>query len=337
MRETAPRATISEVEVDGLSTALGPLHRDDVLLEVECPKPAQHQRRMRAHHPHGHDHVARLLRPRGRLRQERGVEHEVVRIDERDVEVAAVAPEQAGDVAAGESGADDHVPSHGWSIGRHLRAPRWPGYATRRAGPSSEPSVYAWQTRSGWPWAARSPPWAHRRLDLRGRLHRLVLVAGALIRRLLRRRHRPGGAQPPQRPRRPNRLVDASQPVTPAGLPVPFVYRGVRRPRRRHVVFGAVIGGGRGVIWVFSGIVLVLVGGVGLAFWGATMVARRTPPVGGDRAAAGCSTETVGGRRAPAAPRRLVAAQGQARGRRGRRTAAPREVLEEVGRRPDRT
>jgi hypothetical protein len=35
------------------------------------------------------------------------------------------------------------------------------------------------------------------------------------------------------------------------------------------------IGGGRGVIWIFSGIVLVLVGGVGLAFWAGTMVTRR--------------------------------------------------------------
>jgi hypothetical protein len=75
----------------------------------------------------------------------------------------------------------------------------------------------------------------------------------------------------------PSRLVDASQPVTPAGLPGPFVCTqafGVLGVAM--LVFGALIGGGRGVIWIFSGIVLVLVGVVGLAFWGATMVARRS-------------------------------------------------------------
>jgi hypothetical protein len=42
------------------------------------------------------------------------------------------------------------------------------------------------------------------------------------------------------------------------------------------IIAGALIGGARGVIWIFSGIVLVLVGGVGLAFWGGTMMARRS-------------------------------------------------------------
>jgi hypothetical protein len=41
------------------------------------------------------------------------------------------------------------------------------------------------------------------------------------------------------------------------------------------LVSGVLIGGGRGIIWIFSGVVLVLVGGVGLAFWGGSMVARR--------------------------------------------------------------
>ncbi len=78
--------------------------------------------------------------------------------------------------------------------------------------------------------------------------------------------------------RNPSRLVDASQPVTPAGLPGPFVCTqafGVLGIAM--VVAGALIGGGRGVIWIFSGIVLVLVGGVGLAFWGGTMLSRRNP------------------------------------------------------------
>ena len=50
--------------------------------------------------------------------------------------------------------------------------------------------------------------------------------------------------------------------MTPAGLPGPFVATqafGVLGVTM--IVAGAVIGGGRGVIWIFSGIVLVLVGG----------------------------------------------------------------------------
>jgi hypothetical protein len=75
----------------------------------------------------------------------------------------------------------------------------------------------------------------------------------------------------------PSRLGDASQPVTPAGLPGPFVCTqafGVLGIAM--IVAGALIGGARGVIWIFSGIVLVLVGGVGLAFWGGAMMSRRS-------------------------------------------------------------
>jgi hypothetical protein len=74
----------------------------------------------------------------------------------------------------------------------------------------------------------------------------------------------------------PTRLTDASQPVTPAGLPGPFVATqafGVLGVAM--IASGAVIGGPRGIIWIFSGIVLVLVGGVGLAFWGGTMYGRQ--------------------------------------------------------------
>jgi hypothetical protein len=77
--------------------------------------------------------------------------------------------------------------------------------------------------------------------------------------------------------RHPARLSDASQPVTPAGLPGPFVATqafGVLGVAM--IVAGAVIGGSRGVIWIFSGIVLVLVGGVGLVFWAGTMATRRS-------------------------------------------------------------
>jgi peptidoglycan/LPS O-acetylase OafA/YrhL len=74
----------------------------------------------------------------------------------------------------------------------------------------------------------------------------------------------------------PSRLLDATQPVTPAGLPGPFVCTqafGVLG--LAMIVAGALIGGGRGLIWIFSGIVLALVGAVGLVFWGGTMVSRR--------------------------------------------------------------
>jgi hypothetical protein len=74
----------------------------------------------------------------------------------------------------------------------------------------------------------------------------------------------------------PTRLTDASQPVTPAGLPGPFVCTQAFGVLGIAMIgSGAVIGGERGVIWIFSGIVLVLVGGVGLAFWGGTMYGRR--------------------------------------------------------------
>jgi peptidoglycan/LPS O-acetylase OafA/YrhL len=77
----------------------------------------------------------------------------------------------------------------------------------------------------------------------------------------------------------PSRLADASQPVTPAGLPGPFVCTqafGVLGVAM--IVAGFLIGGGRGLIWIFSGIVLALVGAVGLAFWGGTMLSRRRAP-----------------------------------------------------------
>ena len=77
--------------------------------------------------------------------------------------------------------------------------------------------------------------------------------------------------------RQPARLSDASQPVTPAGLPGPFVATqafGVLGVTM--IIAGAVISGSRGVIWIFSGIVLVLVGSVGLAFWAGALLTRRS-------------------------------------------------------------
>jgi hypothetical protein len=79
----------------------------------------------------------------------------------------------------------------------------------------------------------------------------------------------------------PARLASASQVVTPVGLPGPFVCTqafGVLGIAM--IVAGVVIGGPRGLIWDFSGVVLVLVGAVGLAFWGGTMFARRRASTG---------------------------------------------------------
>ena len=41
------------------------------------------------------------------------------------------------------------------------------------------------------------------------------------------------------------------------------------------IVLGAILGGDPGIIWIFGGFVLLLVGGVGLAFWLGGMVADR--------------------------------------------------------------
>lgn len=74
----------------------------------------------------------------------------------------------------------------------------------------------------------------------------------------------------------PGRLRRGGTPITPAGLPGPFVVtQGLGVLGVAMLVAGAVIGGDRGIIWIFSGIVLLLVGGVGLVFWLAGLRARR--------------------------------------------------------------
>jgi hypothetical protein len=80
----------------------------------------------------------------------------------------------------------------------------------------------------------------------------------------------------------PSRLQVASSPVTPMGLPGPFVMTqafGVLGIAMLAV--GAVIQGDRGILWAFAGFVLVLVGGVGLAMWLLAMAARRRAGAGG--------------------------------------------------------
>jgi peptidoglycan/LPS O-acetylase OafA/YrhL len=74
----------------------------------------------------------------------------------------------------------------------------------------------------------------------------------------------------------PDRLRRGGTPITPVGLPGPFVVtQALGVLAVAMLVAGFVIGGDRGIIWIFSGIVLLLVGGVGLLFWLAGLRARR--------------------------------------------------------------
>ena len=74
----------------------------------------------------------------------------------------------------------------------------------------------------------------------------------------------------------PARLRVASSPVTPMGLPGPFVLTqafGVLGIAM--IAVGLVVQGDRGILWTFAGFVLVLVGGVGLVTWLLAMAGRR--------------------------------------------------------------
>ena len=74
----------------------------------------------------------------------------------------------------------------------------------------------------------------------------------------------------------PGRLKVASSPVTPMGLPGPFVMtQALGVLGIAMLAVGAVIQGDRGILWAFAGFVLVLVGGVGLVMWLLTMAGRR--------------------------------------------------------------
>ena len=92
-----------DVLVGDLDELLVGLHPDAAGVRVERDGPAEDELRVRAHHPEGHDDVARLERPRRGLREDRGVEHEVLRADDRRAALA----EQARHVAAGEPPAED--------------------------------------------------------------------------------------------------------------------------------------------------------------------------------------------------------------------------------------
>ncbi len=74
----------------------------------------------------------------------------------------------------------------------------------------------------------------------------------------------------------PSRRRRTSTPITPAGLPGPFVVtQAIGVLGLVMIGVGAAIAGDRGIIWLFSGYVLVLVGLVGLAFWTLGLLARR--------------------------------------------------------------
>ena len=75
----------------------------------------------------------------------------------------------------------------------------------------------------------------------------------------------------------PSRLISGGPTVTPAGLPGPFVVtQALGVLAIAMLAVGAVIGGDRGLIWAFSGMVLGLVGLVGLVFWLLGLRGRRS-------------------------------------------------------------
>jgi peptidoglycan/LPS O-acetylase OafA/YrhL len=74
----------------------------------------------------------------------------------------------------------------------------------------------------------------------------------------------------------PSRLGRTAPPITPAGLPGPFVVtQALGVLAIAMLAVGFAVGGNRGTTWVFAGMVLGLVGLVGLLFWVAGLRARR--------------------------------------------------------------
>src|SRR3954447_15990200 len=94
----------------------------------------------------------------------------------------------------------------------------------------------------------------------------------------------------------PARLRAASSPVTPMGLPGPFVLtQALGVLGIAMIAVGLVVQGDRGILWTFAGFVLVLVGGVGLVTWLLAMAGRRRAGARGRSAQpARSSTATAG-------------------------------------------
>ena len=79
----------------------------------------------------------------------------------------------------------------------------------------------------------------------------------------------------------PSRLTRTAAPITPAGLPGPFVItQALGVLGIAMLIVGIVVGGLRGIIWDFSALVLLLVGGFGLVFWVGGIVSRRRRTTG---------------------------------------------------------
>jgi hypothetical protein len=95
-----------------------------------------------------------------------------------------------------------------------------------------------------------------------------LAVFGGIVAAALRSRRKDGED--------PARLGGQGAPITPAGLPGPFVVtQALGVLGVAMIVVGALVGGDRGITWIFGGLVAVLVGGVGLAFWTAGFVSAR--------------------------------------------------------------
>jgi len=74
----------------------------------------------------------------------------------------------------------------------------------------------------------------------------------------------------------PSRLGRSAPPITPAGLPGPFVVtQALGVLAIAMLVVALVVGGDKGLIWGFSALVLGLVGLIGLLFWLAGLRGQR--------------------------------------------------------------
>ena len=74
----------------------------------------------------------------------------------------------------------------------------------------------------------------------------------------------------------PSRLGRSAPPITPAGLPGPFVVtQALGVLAIAMLVVALFVGGDRGLIWGFSALVLGLVGLIGLLFWLAGLRSQR--------------------------------------------------------------